>query len=574
MIDDVSVDSPAYRVTGTRVFAIDRADSLLRARVSALAAACLLLAALWFVMLGHRPLYDPDEGRYAEIPREMLAHSEWVVPTLNGFVYIEKPPLEYWATALAFEVFGETEWSARLWSGTTGLATLALIGLFVARRRGIEAGLLAGLLSGSTLMMQLMGHELTLDMGLTFFLTAALFAFIEAQRRERATHRTLYLTAMWIALGFAVLTKGLVALLLPVMTLAIYRVLPGLSHDRPRPAMAFGFRWGIPLLIAMVMPWFILIQQRVPEFFDFFVIHEHFQRYLTPEAARSGPWWIFVVVLMVGSLPWLPMVVARSRTIFASRRTDVRLERILLLTSAAVILIFFSISHSKLVPYILPLFPIILALAFAYGPENRRCARWSIVCSAAVAAVGMLSAIVMGVSTSPTALVSEGFMIAAGAIAAVISGVGVAAVALRYNAITLSSICLAAGWIVAAQFALHGSPQIDRYYSKRSISERMVNLGATRSDANVFAVGTYDPSLSFYLHREIQLVQYKGEMSFGIDRSRGNYLSSLDDFAAAWQASSKAFAYVDAHSLDAVTSLHLPMKIIDQDPHGVIISRG
>src|ERR1700690_2397782 len=135
-----------------------------------LAAAALLFTVLWFVLLAGRPLYDPDEGRYAEIPREMLVGGDWIIPHLAGLNSLEKPPLQYWATALLYAGFGEAEWSARLYTGITGYLSLLLVFAIARRLWGFQSGLKALLLAAGSILFLLLGHQLTLDMGLSFWL--------------------------------------------------------------------------------------------------------------------------------------------------------------------------------------------------------------------------------------------------------------------------------------------------------------------------------------------------------------------------------------------------------------------
>src|SRR5512138_2903367 len=127
---------------------------------------------LWVALLGAHPLFNPDEGRYAEIPREMLATGKLLVPRLNGIVYIEKPPLQYWATLASYRVFGVSEWSARLSVGIAGLLTILIAFALVERVWGRAAAWRAGLMGGSMLLPVLMAHHLTLDTSLTLFTTA------------------------------------------------------------------------------------------------------------------------------------------------------------------------------------------------------------------------------------------------------------------------------------------------------------------------------------------------------------------------------------------------------------------
>src|SRR5271170_473064 len=119
-------------------------DRLLTLRRSwLLGVAAVFCTVLWFALLAERPLFDPDEGRYAEIPREMLSGGDWVIPRLNALVYLEKPPLQYWLTALAFESFGQSEFTARLCTGLAGYLTLAAVFFLGRSLWGFDAGVRA-----------------------------------------------------------------------------------------------------------------------------------------------------------------------------------------------------------------------------------------------------------------------------------------------------------------------------------------------------------------------------------------------------------------------------------------------
>src|SRR3569832_1312637 len=137
----------------------------------------MLLGALWLAALPLRPLFDPDEGRYAEIPREMVASGDWVTPTLDGFKYFEKPPLQYWATAALYSTFGVHEWTARLWSAALAFLCIPLAYAFARRLgHGADTALIAAALLAINPYFALVGQLDLLDTGFTFFLSAALFS--------------------------------------------------------------------------------------------------------------------------------------------------------------------------------------------------------------------------------------------------------------------------------------------------------------------------------------------------------------------------------------------------------------
>ena len=261
-----------------------------------------LFAVLWFGTLDYRKLIKPDEGRYAEIPREMVASGDWLTPRLNGLKYFEKPALQYWVTAAAFSVFGEHHWTARLWSALAGfLGVLAT--WFAARRLWDEDVALyaAGVLGGS-LLYSLIGHVNTLDMGVSCFLSVAVFAFVLAQRdRVTPSENRNYMLGAWLALALAVLSKGLIGLLLPAATLLLYTFW---QRDLVLWRRLHLFS-GLLLVIVVTAPWFIAVSAANPEFAHFFFIHEHFERFLTKVHGRYQPIWYFVPILFAGMLPWL-----------------------------------------------------------------------------------------------------------------------------------------------------------------------------------------------------------------------------------------------------------------------------
>ncbi len=159
-----------------------------------------LLTLLWLASLSARPLFNPDEGRYAEIPREMQSGGDWVVPHLNGLAYIEKPPLQYWATALSYRLLGPSEFAARLYSALTALGTILVVWLVARRLWGLEAGWRAAAVLSGMLIFVVLGQLLSLDMSLTFYMTLSLAAFLSAQ--QAAQPRPWMLLA-WAATGLA-----------------------------------------------------------------------------------------------------------------------------------------------------------------------------------------------------------------------------------------------------------------------------------------------------------------------------------------------------------------------------------
>ncbi|HZT62734.1 MAG TPA: phospholipid carrier-dependent glycosyltransferase, partial [Burkholderiales bacterium] len=291
-------------------------------------------ALLWFCNLGYRHLVKPDEGRYADIPREMVASGDWLTPRLNGYKYFEKPPLQYWATAISLSAFGMDEWAARLWPALTGFLGVLLVFWAGNRLFAPPAGLLGAAVTASSALYAIVGHLLTLDMALSFFMSASVFAFAVAQAERDEAGRRRWMLCGWAAMALAVLTKGLVGAVLPVTAAGIYVIV---QRDWRLLSRLELVRGGL-LFLAIAAPWFVAVSLANPEFARFFFIHEHFERFLTKEQDRYQPLWYFIPVLLIGIVPWIVALLPALRS--AWRRGEVAVfdvRRFLLLWCAVVL---------------------------------------------------------------------------------------------------------------------------------------------------------------------------------------------------------------------------------------------
>ncbi|MHB8066864.1 MAG: glycosyltransferase family 39 protein [Desulfobaccales bacterium] len=320
-------------------------------QVSYLPGLLLVGLILFFIRLEVPGLMDPDEGRYAEIAREMLLLKDWLIPHLNLLPYLEKPPLVYWLTALSFKVLGFSELAARLPSALCALGGIILAYGLGKAFWGPAAGMLSALVLATCGGYVAMGRILTLDMALTFFLNLGVGLGYLALSRER---RGLWPWA-YLALALGVLTKGPVALVLP----AIIWTAAAWSQGRPW-LRSWLHPWPLALLVAVSLPWFLGAMVRYPDFWRFFILEQHLGRYLTPFIHHQHPIYYFGPILLAFMLPWsllLPWALGRERI----RGNP---DRLFLIIWAATILLFFTLSRGKLAPYILPA---LLPLALLVG---------------------------------------------------------------------------------------------------------------------------------------------------------------------------------------------------------------
>jgi 4-amino-4-deoxy-L-arabinose transferase-like glycosyltransferase len=528
---------------------------------------------LWFAVLPTRPLFNTDEGRYAEIPREMLSGGDWVIPHLNGVAYIEKPPLQYWATALSLWVFGQDEFGARAYTAACALGTLAVVWLLALRLWGAAAAWRAAAALASLLLFVTMGQLLTLDMSLTFFMTLAMAAFVLAQPRQPAesvpNSSRRWMLAAWVATALGVLTKGLVAAAIPAAVLVLY----SLYCRDFSPWRRLYLTVGLPLFLAISVPWHWLAARRLSDFLEFFFVHEHVARYLTPSADREEPWWFFGLVFVLGSLPWaLPAVrvVATEWRRGPPGRFD---PRLFLWVWMVFICVFFSLSDSKLIPYILPVMP---ALALLIAGSSPAVVRRDIAMTAALTlgvAVALAVACVWAPRHLPATERNAYFLLLAKPlweIAALLAVAAVVALLQRHRDVTRAAVFLSVGWCLAGLLLMRGAAAVAPLYSGVGLAR---SLGILPRDIPLYSVGTYDQSLPFYSQRTVKLVAYRGELDYGLRHDPSADIPSVTEFIGQWRALTEGYAVMETSMYDDLKSRGIPMREIARNIRRVLVAR-
>ena len=308
--------------------------------------------------LGIRTLVPPDEGRYAEMAREMFASGDWITTRLNAIKYFEKPPLQTWMNALTFAAFGLGEWQARLWTGLCGILGVGMTAWAGRKVFGPRVGLYAGLVLASSLFWLASGQINSLDMGLSGMMTLTLASLLIAQRDEASEReRRNWMLVCWAGMALAVLAKGLIGLVLPGAVLILYSLF---ARDW-RIWTRLHLVKGMLVFFAIAAPWFVLVALRNPEQPYFFFVHEHFQRFLMKGHKREGGWYYFLVLLIPGLLPWIALL-PQSLAAGVQRQAGAFQPRLMILVWAVFIFLFFSYSTSKLPGYIVPIFPALALL--------------------------------------------------------------------------------------------------------------------------------------------------------------------------------------------------------------------
>ena len=349
---------------------------------------------IWLVLgvapLFLRPLWQPDEGRYAEIPREMLATGNWLTPHLNGVLYFEKPPFQYWLSAISMKLFGESAFAARL-----PLALAAFLTMYaawrLAKRLGSDRPVWASFAAMSCLLLYACGQILTLDALFSSLCVFSLAAVIEAvslrYNDPSAKSATGWTIAFFVSAGCALLTKGPVVIVL-VGGALLFSLYFAWSDSKLRPALLATLFSPIGWLVfaAVSVPWFVIVNSANPGHAHFFFYTEHFERFTTHKHSRQGSnnpildKLYFVPVILAGLLPWLSacFVGAKRAIRFIGkskgpRTPEAPLNRWVVAVLLAAFLwpiLFFSASGSKLIPYVMPCIVPLIAIAVAFERDD------------------------------------------------------------------------------------------------------------------------------------------------------------------------------------------------------------
>lgn len=544
----------------------------------AVALLIVLLAIVWFVPLGWRHLVPSDEGRYAEMAREMLTTGDWITPRYNGYKYFEKPPLQTWANALTFAWFGIGEWQARLYTALTGFAGILLVGYTGRRLANPAAGFAAAVVLASAPYWNLLGHFNTLDMGLSFWMELTLCAMLLAQRGAASPAAQRYwMWVCWGAMALAVLSKGLVGLLLPGATLVLYSLVARDWALWKRLHLASG----LLVFFAIATPWFVLVQARNPEFLNFFFVVQQFERYLTPDQHRPGPFHYFIWVVLVGFLPWLSIAIQSLRhAARMPREANGFRPAMLLFVWSAFIFLFFSASHSKLVSYVLPIAPALALVVGAYLPELSPAA-WrrhliGYLALLAAAAIGAIFIGRFGDARTPNELyvAFRMWVFAAVGVGIVFTSCSLWLVRRAGAPVPRSVTAFAAGWVLLATIGGTGHEVFSRQSSGALLAPAVkAALARLPADTPWYSVGMLDHTLPFYVGHTTIMVETADELTFGVSQEPRKWVPTVAEWIARWKAAPHALALMSPSRYDELAAQHLPMRVIARDTRRVIVEK-
>lgn len=503
----------------------------------------LLVAALllFFWGIGAMPLGDPDEGLFASIAREMVEGGDWLTPRFDGLRYLEKPPLYYWLTALTYALFGFSEWGVRLWSALGALGTVLATWLLGSEAFGRRVGLLAGLLLATSLGAFLYGRVAGVDLLFTAWLALAFLGFVRWARRGGKAP----LGGFYAAVALAVLTKGALGLLLPLLVIGGFFLV---TRSRPRVGQ-LGLGWGVPLVLALALPWHLLAGRANPGFLSYYLVETHVVRFLSgtgaiedePALSTAG----FLLVSLVWLLPWslfLPSALWALAIRWRSLPPPERSGWTLACLWAGAVLGLFSLSSFKLEHYALPAFPPLALLIAALWTEARP--GWLLGAPLAAGGAGALLALgalrvaegliagrlsgwlaafdvyfrILLEEGAPLPLPSPAVFLGLvqGMTLALLLGFILASVALWRGAVRAAFVCLLGGTLGFLGMVGALSAEMAPYHSVRGIA-RAIERAASPEDLVLYEGYLENAGgLPFYTGRRIHLLGApRGDLAFG-----------------------------------------------------------
>lgn len=503
-------------------------------------------------MLGSRPLNVPDEGRYSEIPREMLVSHDFVTPRINHMKYFEKPPFFYWMQAASLKTFGINTWAARLMDGFMGL--LGCLGTYFVGRNVYDrkTGWFAALTLASSLLYFMLARVVTLDMTVSVLLCFSLYAFILR-----------YYYLMYVFAALAVLTKGLIGLIFPGAIIFLWILFTG-NWKILKECKLFT---GLLLFLAITLPWHILVQMRNPEFFHYYFIRQQFSRYFTMVAGRYQPFWFFTPIVLLGVFPWTGFLIGAAQT--ADRKNPVDL---FFMISFLFVFIFYSVSHSQLVPYVLPCIPFLSLLLGKYFASNNK-SILSLRCGFYFPPFIFLALIITGwVMATPDVSLNFAqtkFWLTLTTAMLIINIIAVPLVFYKkgfFHAYVTQFILLM-GFLFSL-CPLAGTIYMD---SMKPLYDKMQPL--LKPGDIVATYHFYYQDLPFYLNDTVSIVSWKGELEFGEGYStHGNYLIDDKTLWSEWNSPRTVFLFVPDDFYKTINSLPYRYTLISKGPKDMVIS--
>lgn len=535
----------------------------------------VLTCLLFTFMLENRPLSVPDEGRYVEIPREMVASGNYLTPRLNGVKYFEKPVFFYWLEALSIKLFGLGEFTLRLWPALFALFGCLAVAVAGARLFGRRTGILSAAVLATSLLYYGLSRAIILDMPVSTLVTLSLLSFLIGTHEAPGMKRRAFMWLFYAFAALAVLTKGLIGILIPAIVIGAWIALLG----EWRMLKTIYFPSGIALFFLIAAPWHILVGMVNPEFYQFYFVHEHFQRFLTKVHGRYQPFWYFIPVVLLGLFPWsvfLPQAIKHS---FPStwRERDEHRDALFLMLWAGLVFLFFSMSSSKLAPYILPVFPpmaLLIGRYLAAAWDSRDFPGLRDGFAVFLIASLLLSAAFLALPyywlTLPDAQMLGAYRYSL-SLTLAIGGATVWGL-MRYRGLAWALIALTLTSVLFLTQVNAAAPRID----VKSVKKLALELKARLQPGDeVASYQEYYQDLPVYLERRITVVDWGGELNFGnsVEDTRA-WMTDDATFWKRWQGTTTMYILMPIKAYDALKQSEpsLPLFPFARNQRTIVLS--
>ncbi|MDR2795060.1 MAG: glycosyltransferase family 39 protein [Holosporaceae bacterium] len=552
-------------------------------RIRGFFALTLVLSIFFAYDMGIRPFADPDEGRYVEIPREMVVTGDYVTPRLNGLKYFEKPALFYWMQAASQKIFGLHEVSMRLWTvvfAVLGCLMLCFVGSSCySNTVGVtSAGILA-----TSLIYYAHSRLIITDLVLSVFMGGTLWCFFTAFVGEKASpqRQKIMVVGMYMLSALACLTKGLVGIVLPAFVAFLWILFT--KNWKKIPQMLY---WpGIFAFLLIFLPWHICVMEQNGDFFHFYFVVEHFLRYTTTMHDRYQPIWFFLPVLLLGFAPWtgFSLVAIKNAALAVWKKKQTSTENIFFLCWIGGVLGFFSFSGSKLIPYILPLLQplaLITGMCVVKSIESRNSdlrigALVNIFLFALMAvAYFFLKSTIANILQNPDVVVLLR-VFAAMALAAAIM-----LLAMAYPAYSkISPINALLVFLFLAANMMWVINKGSTYYQdiKKPSTKKMAEFVQLnkKADDEIFCYNRYYQDFPVYANSTVNVVNFVGELEFGANAEKEKkVLWSEEEFWEFWRTTEKKIFLLLARDQyrKIFTTKDNKHNILDFDENFVVIS--
>jgi 4-amino-4-deoxy-L-arabinose transferase-like glycosyltransferase len=542
---------------------------------------------LFVAFTGSYHLIIPDEGRYAEVAREILASGNWITPHLNGMVYLDKPMLMYWFEAISMHFFGVNEFAARLppvLLGSFGVVLTYIASRVLYNRR---TALISSFVLMTSLLYFLSAHYVDMDLAVAVFTSGALFFFIMAIKTTTKAQRNAFLWVAYTFAALAVLTKGLIGIVFPLMIIGVWILLLHEWRQLKRMCLLSGFA----LFFLITLPWYVLVQIKNPGFFHYFFVEQQFERFLTSSFNVHNPFYFYFIVILAGMLPWVVFLFqalwSAIKNVLAHWR-GANVELFLLLW-VFLITLFFSIPDSKIVGYITPIFPAMAVLIGHYLNEKwetlaqSKSLRWALAVLFVLGLILMIAAITVSFMPSLTASASRPYLFTLATLLLITTLVLWWLRRQKARFATLFIFLCA----MAMLLSVIGAAGVHTFQLKNQKALALLVKKAYKPGDKVVSFYHYSQELPFYIQHRVYIVwpnwsapgmrkgdNWRSEFAQSIAFTPDpKYLLGFKQFKALWKSGARLLVIVSKHKRSILEhQVGKNYRILAQSGHTLLIS--